>query len=64
MQIFRNVNLVDLSSKSQLYGDSEDEGLKDIDTERTEDSISGIKYYKTGYQDNTSDIPAPKLSSI
>lgn len=43
------------SSKTQLYGDSEDEGLKDIDTERTEDSLSTIKYYKTGYQDNTPD---------
>lgn len=41
--------------RSQLYGDSEDEGVKDLDTDRT-DILSGpFKYYKTGYQDGTSD---------
>ncbi|CAC5410915.1 unnamed protein product [Mytilus coruscus] len=41
--------------KSQLYGDSEDEGVKDLDTDRTDISSGLIKYYRTGYQDGTPD---------
>lgn len=41
------------TAKPPLYGESDDEGIKDVETGRTDSSVGGIKYYNTGYQDNS-----------